>query len=482
MEFNDELDMVNIYKSVLTGRISRFPRYTWTKPEGYKNAIPCIKYLIENILEWNEDDVKRNLSLEIFQKHNLGGMITRVFSSSPFAALNQAYPGKYKPWELSVAPIDTWDLDMGKESFIWLIEEKLEWSDKDIKEKLNLQVLKDNGLSGMIDKVFNRSVFKALDTVYPNRFKPWELSVAPKNTWDIKTCIKAFHWLLEDKLDWTEEDIKNNLSLSILTDNGLLGMLYTDHFKGSLRSLITASYPHIPLEEIKSLKEYRNNKENASKIIKETIDIHAGNDVDKIKELISQKFLIDNNLQYLIVKHFNNSVAAAIEYVYPGKFKAWEIGGQVAPKFWCEANIKDATRWLVEEKLNISPKFASISLRYDDFYDYSLGGIINYKTPQEALKLAYPDLKPYTAVEIYKIVLSGKIKRYPIGFWNKDGIDKATDILNYLINEKLKISKKDIEDNYNYAFCKKYRINSALEPLGLTPKKLLNLIEIKRGF
>ena len=48
-------------------------------------------------------------------------------------------------------------------------------------------------------------------------------------------------------------------------------------------------------------------------------------------------------------------------------------------------------------------------------------------------------------VECYKLVLQGKIKRFPRGFWAKPwSLQSAREIIRYLLEERLHYSREDI--------------------------------------
>ena len=51
--------------------------------------------------------------------------------------------------------LNLWNLKTAKEATIWLIEEKLKWSDEDVKQKLSLNTFKQYSLTGMLNYLFN---------------------------------------------------------------------------------------------------------------------------------------------------------------------------------------------------------------------------------------------------------------------------------------------------------------------------------------
>ena len=67
----------------------------------------------------------------------------------------------------------------------------------------------------MFSRVFNDSPFQALNAVYPNQFKEWELKFVPNKFWNKDTGIRATKWLIEEKLKWNEDDIKEKICIKV---------------------------------------------------------------------------------------------------------------------------------------------------------------------------------------------------------------------------------------------------------------------------
>lgn len=70
MKINSEMiitmDAVDVYKLVLSKEISRFPTGFWMIPEAYDNAVKCIRYLVEEVLKLNIEDVPKRVSKKHF--------------------------------------------------------------------------------------------------------------------------------------------------------------------------------------------------------------------------------------------------------------------------------------------------------------------------------------------------------------------------------------------------------------------------------
>ena len=75
----------------------RFQSGTWIYFDvvDYNAAAIVTKAMIEDVLKWSEEDVVKKLGTKTFKDNGLKGMLTNVFDGSSYAAINNAYPGKY---------------------------------------------------------------------------------------------------------------------------------------------------------------------------------------------------------------------------------------------------------------------------------------------------------------------------------------------------------------------------------------------------
>jgi hypothetical protein len=236
------LSPVEVYQLVLAGKIKRFPKGFWTHPEAKGNAVKILQYLFESVLQWSPEDIKKNYSQKLYARYKLKGLFTHVFNDSPYQAINAVYPNQFKEWELKIAPNKFWNKETGIRATKWLIEEKLKWSENDIKEKICMKVFISNRLSGMLQTVYHESVWQAINAAYPNQFKEWELHNTPTNFWNMETAIRASKWLIEEKLKWTDQEIKENLRLQTFYDHGLRTMI-KKVYNYNIYKALNAAYP-----------------------------------------------------------------------------------------------------------------------------------------------------------------------------------------------------------------------------------------------
>ena len=155
--------IIEIYKEVLRGDRKRFPKGTWLRPDAVDNAGKCIKYLIEEKLKLSEEQIKERLNKNLFYDNKLSSMLNSLFDNSPFKAIESAYPGKFKPWEFKITARGYWTEENSIKATKWLIEEKLNLSDEELKECLSIKLFEENNLLGMLNQIFNGSPLKAID-------------------------------------------------------------------------------------------------------------------------------------------------------------------------------------------------------------------------------------------------------------------------------------------------------------------------------
>ena len=163
---------VQIYQEVLDGKRNRFPRDFWVEDEiaNFSYSASITRYLIEEILKWNDEKIKSDICCNIFFKHKLKGMMCTIFNDSVFAALDNAYPGKFKQWELSCTPRNFWNLETAKQATIWLFKEHLKWTDEQIKQNISRKIFVENGLDTMMHVIFNNNATQAVSNAFPELF------------------------------------------------------------------------------------------------------------------------------------------------------------------------------------------------------------------------------------------------------------------------------------------------------------------------
>lgn len=199
------------------------------------NCIKATKWLIEEKLKWNEEDVKKKINNKTFIENGLNGMST-IFNDSTYEILDLAYPGVFKPWELIQTGKEFFDDDNNVNwALDWLFDEQLKWTDEELKLKFDVKVIRENNLLGLLRKRFHGSPYELLNYYYPNRFNAWELKQTPKRFWEKKSNrINAINWLISNEGIMIEE-FKSVLNRKLLTKYKLSSL--ATYYNGNMSSL-----------------------------------------------------------------------------------------------------------------------------------------------------------------------------------------------------------------------------------------------------
>ena len=92
----DDIDIIEMYKEILKGTRKIFVKGVWQRPDAVSNAIKVTKYLIEEKLKLTDEEIKEQLSINLFKDNKLLSMLDTCFNGSPYQAINETYPNKFK--------------------------------------------------------------------------------------------------------------------------------------------------------------------------------------------------------------------------------------------------------------------------------------------------------------------------------------------------------------------------------------------------
>lgn len=239
-----KLSPTELYKLVIQGKkIKRFPNGFLNSSEAINNSIEVTKFLVEDILNWNDNDIKERMGKNTFHNHKLGGMLSIIYQDNPILAIMTAYPNRFKEWEFNKVSRKFWNLETCASATKWLIEEKLNWSKDELLQNISKKTFIDNGFSGMLTHLHpNLTVYAIINLVYPNQYKPWEFMKVEKDYWTLDTAKEATKWLVEDKLQLRVEDIKKCVKKEIFLEYGLTTML-NYLFNNSVKKAVENAYP-----------------------------------------------------------------------------------------------------------------------------------------------------------------------------------------------------------------------------------------------
>lgn len=165
-------EAIRIYEEIRTGKRSRFPRGFWMDGSkfNYADAAEITKYLVEDVLEWDDEVVKDQMCCEVFFQAKLKGMLWTLFNDSFYAAMDNAYPGKFKQWEFTHTPRNFWTEETAIEATIWLFKVKLGMSDEEIVENISRKIFVENRLDTMMHVIYGNNATQAVKSAFRHLF------------------------------------------------------------------------------------------------------------------------------------------------------------------------------------------------------------------------------------------------------------------------------------------------------------------------
>lgn len=117
----------------------------WTKEKGIK----ALRWLFDEHLRFTRDEILAHFSRNFAKKHQMYGMLQTCFNSNVFEALDAAYPGEYKIWEVIKVPKDYWNETTVKDALDWALYKKLNITHREAL-RLTQRDLVNIGLFGLV--------------------------------------------------------------------------------------------------------------------------------------------------------------------------------------------------------------------------------------------------------------------------------------------------------------------------------------------
>lgn len=231
--------IVEIYQMVLSGELEKFPTGIWKDDNAMEYSAECIRYLVNNVLNFSHDEVTNKLSISMIKKYRLSTVVNKLFNSRLYDCIDNAFPGEYKPWEFKRLLYNYWTEDKAIEAVRWLLEEKLGWGHDEVCEKFDRHVLEAHNLRG-IQQMIGIGTFELLNLAYPGEYMEWELCTLDK--WTDDMAIRAVRWLFEGRLKVEIDDIPKIANGKLFRENGLRGLLRRTN--SSYIPIIDMAYPN----------------------------------------------------------------------------------------------------------------------------------------------------------------------------------------------------------------------------------------------
>ena len=216
-----------------------------------------------------------------------------------------------------------------------------------------------------------------------------EISRFPEFFWEgqegKKKGLECLDYLLFTKLKWKKEDVPTKFSKSVLTKNKLGGMLAQCFHNSPLECILTLmGDTYKPWEYNVAPTNYWT-RETARFATKYMIDKLNWNDED-IKEKLCLNTFKDFGLLPMLMKIYDSSPYKAINDLYHGRFKEWELNN-VPLNFWTDNNCKKAILWVINNKLDNNYKEMPLEEIRTVFVENGLGYILQYKFSNSIKKI-----------------------------------------------------------------------------------------------
>ncbi|MEB8989602.1 DUF4046 domain-containing protein [Bacillus cereus] len=315
------LTIEEIYQEILNGKRTKFPSGTWNENTSHDSVKRVTRYLIEEVLQWNDEDIRENWTLELIIKYKLRGACSILFKDSPYKMLDTAYPNRFQKWDLKHLPKNSWTRDKALNDLRYWIEEKEKLTKEQLLDVYSGSWLRERGLDSPLQMYWNSSPYKLLNEAFPNQFREWDLKKVPDNCWEAKEkCLAIFKEIIE-KQKMSRDDIKEHYSLNWIKKNRLRGALIK-FWADSPYKLLNEAFPNQFREW--DLKEAPNgtwsDKEIAKKIIKDEIK-KSGLSISQLLDKGVRKWMKKNKLTTPFNKHWNSSPIKMLKELYPEEFR-----------------------------------------------------------------------------------------------------------------------------------------------------------------
>lgn len=242
------LDDIEIYELLLQDRIPNFPSGFWANrsvKEAKTVAIKLLKYLIDERLKFNKEDVKREVSKLFLTKHKLH-TASKLFGRSAIRYIICAYPeAQYQPWQFihDKVPQSYWTQEPNRISALkYVFEVDLKWSIEDIKENLNWEIIRQQRLYTLHS--YYPNIYHICNALYPGKIKPWELKHSEVSDYfwhDIKNRKNAVRWLVKEKLKLNHAQILSRLKKEHFSQYGLSELL-SNQYNSSIKKAINECF------------------------------------------------------------------------------------------------------------------------------------------------------------------------------------------------------------------------------------------------
>ncbi|PGK51691.1 hypothetical protein CN918_28260 [Priestia megaterium] len=238
------------------------PWLTGNTPKGYwaddRNKLMALKWLFEEKLKWDYSDIREKMNNQVLTDNKLQGLKARLGKENDgkqhiYDLISLYSNGEIKPWELKRFSKNYFkDKQKQIDAVYWLFEQKLQWTDKEFKERrINKSLFIQNGFGALLD-IYD-DCFDIVRLVYRNRFKPWEImQTLPETFWAEKeNSKKVIFWFCTESNILLQDFIEHTTTAD-LVKAGLKGLV--DYYR-DINELKIRLFPEFGRYIINNLNE-----------------------------------------------------------------------------------------------------------------------------------------------------------------------------------------------------------------------------------
>lgn len=211
---------IKVYYLVASGKLARFPA-------GFLDRETCkeiLRHLVLNDLKMSREEICANINQSFLQQYYAGGF-RKKFDNNIAKLITYCFPEMdIRPWELGKVEFFYWHNTTNQKNFVtWIAQkEKLDLNSLSDVQKINVHLIAK--YHGSKARVAAGGTFELINAATGGKFQEWE--ILKVDNWTEDKAKKAIKWLIEEKLEWTEdEQIYNGLTAAIFRANHLGGLL-----------------------------------------------------------------------------------------------------------------------------------------------------------------------------------------------------------------------------------------------------------------
>ncbi|PEK57846.1 hypothetical protein [Bacillus wiedmannii] len=186
--------------------LKHVPKNFWTR----KKALKALCWWIDKKEKLTGKSLLNVYSGEWLKERKLSTPLLKYWNNSPFKMLNEAYPNRFREWELKKVSNNFWESEEKSLQIFKQIIKESNYTTDDIKKHFSLKWITDHGLRTPLMKFWSDSPYRILNAAYPGQFKEWELNNAPNRFWEKEKAKE----LIKDEIE------KDCISISQLLEFG----------------------------------------------------------------------------------------------------------------------------------------------------------------------------------------------------------------------------------------------------------------------